>query len=70
MFIVAFGKKCFLFIAYVCILFHAFSLPSCYIGTGALLIDLPSYNLDVNLEFSVFNGCLWVITVVVFIYQM
>ena len=33
------GKKCFPFITYVCILFHAFSLPSCYIGTGTLLID-------------------------------
>ena len=33
------GKKCFPFITYVCILFHAFSLPSCYIGTDTLLID-------------------------------
>ena len=33
------GKKCFPFITYVCILFHTFSLPSCYIGTGTLLID-------------------------------
>ena len=67
MFIVAFGEKCFPFIAYVCILFHAFSLPSCYIGTGTLLIDKPSCNLGVNLEFSVYSGWLWVITVVVFI---
>ena len=54
---------------FYCICVHTFSylsLPSCYIGTGTLLIDQPSYYWDVNLEFSVFNGCLWVITVVVF----
>ena len=39
LFIVAFRKKCFPFITYDCILFHAFSLPSCYIGTDTLLID-------------------------------
>ena len=41
-------EKRFPFIAYLCILFHAFSLPSCYIGTGTLLVDQPGYNLDVN----------------------
>ena len=56
------GKKCFPFITYVYILFHAFSLPSCYIGTGTLLIDQLSYYW----EFSVFNGCLWVLTRVTF----
>ena len=39
MFIVAFGKKCFPFITYACILFHAFSLPSCCIGAENLLTN-------------------------------
>ena len=50
---------------FYCICVHTFSylsLPSCYIGTGTLLIDWPSY-----LKFSVCNGCLWVVSVVVFI---
>ena len=39
MFIVAFGKKCFPFITYACILFHAFSLPPCCFGAENLLTN-------------------------------
>ena len=54
---------------FYCIFVHTFSylsLPSCYIWTGTLLIDWPSYYWDVDLKFSVFNGCLWVMTVFFF----